>query len=60
MIYEVRLVNPKTNEERKITVSAAPPAAGICLQTHVHAIAQPDIPAGFMLLGNGVRELPLQ
>lgn len=60
MIYEVRLVNPKTNEERKITISAEPPAAGICLQTHVFAVARPDIPCGFMPIGNGVRELPLQ
>ena len=60
MIYEVRLVNPKSNAEQTITVSADPPADGVCLQTHVQAIARPDIPAGFMPIGNGVRPALVQ
>jgi hypothetical protein len=61
MMYEVRLVNPKTNEERTVTVFADRTAAegSPCLHTYVQTIARPDIPAGFMPISNGVRPVVL-
>jgi hypothetical protein len=58
MIYEVVVINPKTNEQRKITLAAIPPDPRMCLQTYVQYIARPEIPKGFLPLGNGVRALP--
>ncbi|OPH83032.1 hypothetical protein [Nitrobacter vulgaris] len=58
MIYEVRCVNPRTNEERSITVKADPPAAGVCIQTYAQKLAKPILPAGYLPIGNGVRPLP--
>jgi hypothetical protein len=65
MNYEVALVNPSTSEQRKILVElsrqqAADAKAAPCLQAFVQAIARPEIPAGFMPLGNGVRPVTLQ
>jgi hypothetical protein len=61
MMYEVRLVNPKTNEERKIVVDAdeALANASPSLQTYVQDVARPEMPAGFMPLGKGVRQVLL-
>jgi hypothetical protein len=60
MNYEIAIVNPRTNEERKILaelsldeVDAA--KASPCFQSFVHNIVRPDIPDGFLPLGNGVR-----
>jgi hypothetical protein len=59
MRYAVRLVNPKTNREKTIVVDAdeALANASPCLQTYVQDIARPEMPAGFMPCGNGVRAL---
>jgi hypothetical protein len=61
MMYEVRLVNPRTSEEKTVTVFADRTAAEAapCFQTFVQAAARPDIPAGFMPIGNGVRPAAL-
>jgi hypothetical protein len=65
MNYEVALVNPATSEQRKILVElsrqqAADAKAAPCLHTFVQNIARPEIPEGFMPLGNGVRPVTLQ
>ena len=65
MMFSVALVNPKTNEQRTITVSLSPEQIAAaksspCEQTYVQGVARPDIPDGFMPLGNGVRRVTLQ
>jgi hypothetical protein len=65
MMYEVALVNPKTNEEKKIVVTLSHEQAegakvSPCLQTYVQGVAWADIPDGFMPIGGGVRPVPLQ
>jgi hypothetical protein len=65
MNYEVAIINPKTNEERTIlaelSVDQADAArASVCLQSFVQNIIRPDIPSGFMPLGNGVKAVTLQ
>jgi hypothetical protein len=57
--YYVRLVNPKTSEERTITVLADAEAAEAapCLHTYIQAIGRPEIPDGFMPIGCGVRRV---
>jgi len=65
MNYEVAIINPKTNEERKIfaelsleQVKAA--KASPCFQTFVQNIVRPVMPEGFMALGGGVKAVTLQ
>jgi hypothetical protein len=63
--YEVEVVNPRTNEQRKIFVEMSPHQAAAarsapCLQTFVQTIARPEIPDGFMPIGNGVRPVTMQ
>jgi hypothetical protein len=65
MMYEVALVNPKTNEQKNIVVTlsleqAEGAKASPCLQTYVQGVAWVDIPEDFMPMGNGVRPVPLQ
>jgi hypothetical protein len=65
MNYQVAVVNPRTSEERKIVVSLSPEQvdavnALTCWQEYVQALAKPDMPAGFLALGNGVRPVTLQ
>jgi hypothetical protein len=52
-------VNPRTSEERSIVVDAdeARANAAPCLQSYVQDIARPEMPAGFMPIGLGVRAL---
>jgi hypothetical protein len=63
MIYEVTLVNPKTNEEKKIVVElspdqrSAPKAIPI---EQVYAQARQNMPAGFMPIAGRVRPVTLQ
>lgn len=65
MNYEVAIINPKTNEERKILaelsinqVDAA--NASICFQSFVQSLVRAAIPEGFMPMGNGVKAVTLQ
>lgn len=65
MIYEVALVNPKTNKQKKIFVTLSPDQvkgakASPCEQCFIQDIARTDIPAGFMPIGNDVRPQKLQ
>jgi hypothetical protein len=62
MMYEVRLVNPRTSEEKTVTVFADRTAAQAapCFQTFVQTIARPDIPSGFIPIGGGVRPVTKQ
>jgi hypothetical protein len=65
MNYEVALVNPKTSEQKTIVVELSTDQASAaksspCLNSFVQAIAWPDIPAGFLPVGNGVRPVTLQ
>jgi hypothetical protein len=62
MMYEVRLINPRTAEERKVVVFAdrALAEASPCWQSYVQGTAWPDIPPGFMPIGNGVRPVTKQ
>jgi hypothetical protein len=57
--YELQLVNPKTSEEKTITVLADRNAAEASpdWMAFVQAIAKPDIPAGFMCIMGRVREV---
>jgi hypothetical protein len=63
--FEVEVVNPRTNEQRKILVELSPRQAEVAitapwLPEYVQALAKPRIPEGFLLLGNGVRPVTLQ
>jgi len=63
--YEILLVNPRTNEERKLTVELSPEQAKVAKEVewsaaYVQALARPDIPPGYMPIGNGVRAATLQ
>ena len=65
MNYEVALVNPKTNEHKNIIVALSPEQvagakAAACLQSFIQGIARPEIPDGFLPIGNGVRAVTLQ
>lgn len=60
MIYLVDVVNPRTNEERTITVSLtelerARAKRSPCWMSAVQALARPSMPDGFMPIGNRVR-----
>ncbi|MDH2400780.1 hypothetical protein QCM77_12625 [Bradyrhizobium sp. SSUT18] len=60
--YEIDLIDPKTNEERQITVSVTPQqrAQALCSSDWMRVIqdiARPLIPAGFLPIGNRVRIL---
>lgn len=59
MIYEVDLVNPKTSEEKTITIVAEPVPYGACRFEFVQTRAreQQEIPDGFMPIGGRVREV---
>jgi hypothetical protein len=59
MIYEVAIVNPKTGEQRNINIVAEPVPHGACMHTFVQMRAreQEEIPAGFLPMGCGVREV---
>jgi hypothetical protein len=64
MIYEVDLVDPKTNEEKTIVVELLPEQAegakaSSCLQTYVQGVARINIPDGFMPIGGRVRPVTL-
>ena len=59
MIYHVEVVNPKTNEQRILTVElsteqAAAVKSSACEMSFVQDIARPAIPDGFMPIGNRV------
>jgi len=65
MNYEVAIINPRTSEERKIIaelsidqVEAA--KASPCFQSFIQNIVRPDIPNGFMAVGNGVKAVTPQ
>ena len=65
MNYEVAIINPRTNEERKIiaelsTDQLAAAEASPCFQSFVHSLVRADIPAEFMPIGNGVKPVTLQ
>ncbi|MCK1671237.1 hypothetical protein [Bradyrhizobium sp. 150] len=58
--YEIDVVDPKTNEERQITVSVTPEerARAKCSSDWMRVIqdlARPLIPVGFLPIGNRVR-----
>lgn len=60
MIYLVDVVNPRTNEERTITVSLtelerARAKRSPCWMSAVQDLARPSIPKNFMPIGNRVR-----
>jgi hypothetical protein len=57
MMYKVTIVNPRSGEESVIHVFAEKAAvdASPCGQTYVQTIARPEIPDGFLPIGNGVR-----
>jgi hypothetical protein len=60
MNYEITLVNPKTNEQRKILVELSPDQLAAAksapyLEMYVVDIARPQIPDGFMPIGQRVR-----
>lgn len=59
MIYEVDLVNPKTNEEKTITIVAEPVPSGTCRFEFVQnrAREQEEIPVGYLPIGGRVREV---
>ncbi|HEV2156356.1 hypothetical protein [Bradyrhizobium sp.] len=61
MIFQLDVVNPKTNEERTITIVAEPVPQGACQFEFVQTRAreQEEIPAGFMPIGGRVREVRL-
>ena len=57
MNFEVAIVNPRTSEQRKILAElsaeqVAAAKASPCFQTFVQNIVRPDIPDGFMPIGN--------
>ncbi len=63
--FEVWLVNPKTNEERKIIAKipmdqVVAADASPSFQSFIHNFMRADIPAGFMPIGNGVKPIILQ
>ena len=65
MTYEVAVINPKTNTQRKILAELSSDQieaakASPCFQTFVQAIALPDCPDGFLFMSNGVRAVTLQ
>jgi hypothetical protein len=65
MNYQVAIINPRTNEQRKILVElsaerAEAAKASPCFQAFVQNIVRPDIPDGFMPLGGGVKAVTLQ
>jgi hypothetical protein len=62
MIYELQLVNPKTGNEKTITVFADRAAAEASpdWQAFVQNVARPEIPAGYMPTWTGVREVTKQ
>jgi hypothetical protein len=60
MNYEIEIVNPKTNEQKKIVVELSPDQlaaakASPYLETYVVDIARPQIPDGFLPIGQRVR-----
>jgi hypothetical protein len=62
MIYEVDVVNPKTNEERTLTVEVTAEqntAARISTDWMREVQLLAEIPDGFMPIGGRVRPLPL-
>ena len=65
MNFEVAIVNPRTSEQRKILAElsaeqVAAAKASPCFQTFVQNIVRPDIPDGFMPIGNGAKAVTLQ
>ena len=62
MIYQIDVINPKTNEERTITVELSSEqnvAARIGLDWMQKVWSFASLPAGFMPIGNRTRPLPL-
>lgn len=60
--YQIDVVDPKSNEERQVTVSVTPLERARAKRSSdwMHAIqdlARPLIPAGFLPIGNRVRML---
>lgn len=60
MIYHVDIVNPKTNEERTMTVALtelerARAKRSPCWMSAVQNLARPTMPEEFMPIGNRVR-----
>jgi hypothetical protein len=65
MNFEVGIVNPRTSEQRRLIVElsseqAAAAKSAPCLQSYVQLVAHPQIPQGFLPIGNGVRPVTLQ
>ncbi|MEH2546659.1 hypothetical protein V1283_003304 [Bradyrhizobium sp. AZCC 2262] len=62
MIYQVDVVNPKTNEEQTITVELTPEQnaeARACADWVSKIWSLATLPAGFMPIGTRTRPLPL-
>lgn len=60
--YQVDVVDPKTNEERQVTVSVTPLQRARAKRSSdwmraIQDLARPLIPAGFLPIGNRVRML---
>jgi hypothetical protein len=65
MIYQVEIVNPKTNEQKKITVELSPEQADAakaspCKMVFIQDLARPNMPDGFMPIGGRVNPVTLQ
>ncbi|MHC4043565.1 hypothetical protein [Bradyrhizobium sp. 23AC] len=60
--YQIDVVDPKSNEERQVTVSVTPLERARAKRTpdwmrSIQDLARPLIPAGFLPIGNRVRML---
>lgn len=63
MIYELDVVNPKTNEEKKITVELTPEQRAMATAIPIEQVylqARQNMPEGFMPIGGRVRSVTLQ
>jgi len=60
--YQIDVVDPKSNEERQVTVSVTPLERARAKRSSdwmqaIQDLARPLIPAGFLPIGNRVRAL---
>ena len=65
MNYNVEIINPHTDERRQVLVELSTEQTKTateapCLQTYVQSFVWPNLPDGFIPLGNGVRPVTLQ
>jgi hypothetical protein len=63
--YELQVVNPRTNEQRKLQIDitadrVAAAASARCLDQFIWLTVLPDIPEGFLILGNSAHPVTLQ